>query len=83
MEDFFGSLAVLVSAVFVLYFFGLIWWKIFSKAGYSGPLALLMFVPLVNLVLLCVLAFGEWPVHRKLNHIRKMLPPERTSIFDT
>ncbi len=34
-----------------------IWWRIFSKAGYSGALSLLMFVPIANLVMLLILAF--------------------------
>jgi hypothetical protein len=37
------------------------YWKIFPRAGWPGPLALLMLVPLVNLVLLWVLAFKRWP----------------------
>jgi uncharacterized membrane protein YhaH (DUF805 family) len=35
-------------------------WKIFSKAGFSGWLALLMIVPLVNLIVLCYVAFSRW-----------------------
>ncbi len=47
-----------------------IWWKIFSKAGYSGALGLLMFVPIANLIVLLVLAFGQWPIYRELNALR-------------
>lgn len=47
-----------------------IWWKIFSKAGYSGALGLLMFVPIANLVVLLVLAFGEWPIQREVRELR-------------
>ncbi len=36
-------------------------WKIFSKAGFSGWLSLLIFVPLVNLVVLYIVAFTDWP----------------------
>jgi hypothetical protein len=40
-------------------------WRIFSKAGFSGWLALGMVIPLVNLLLLCYLGFAEWPaLHR-------------------
>ena len=38
---------------------------IFKKAGYSAWLGLLLFIPLVNLILLYVLAFAEWPVLRR------------------
>jgi hypothetical protein len=36
-------------------------WFIFSKAGYSKWLTLLMVVPLVNVILLYFLAFAKWP----------------------
>lgn len=40
-------------------------WRILEKAGYSGALSLLLLIPFANgiifIVLLCVLAFGEWP----------------------
>lgn len=35
-------------------------WKIFSKAGFSGWLALLAVIPIVNLVVLYYVAFSEW-----------------------
>ena len=36
-------------------------WKICSKAGFSGALGLLMLVPVGNLILPLYLAFAEWP----------------------
>jgi hypothetical protein len=36
-------------------------WRIFSKAGFPGPLAIGMLIPLVNLGLLFYLGFAEWP----------------------
>lgn len=36
-------------------------WKICSKAGFPGPLSLLMLVPIVNMVLPFYIAFAEWP----------------------
>ena len=36
-------------------------WKICSKAGFPGPLGLLMLVPVANIVLLLYLAFADWP----------------------
>ncbi len=53
----FGPLMMLVMAVIVI----LPFWFIFSKAGYSKWLSLLMVVPLVNIVLLYFLAFSKWP----------------------
>jgi hypothetical protein len=39
-------------------------WRICSRAGFPGALGLLIMVPLLNLVLLYVLAFGEWSALR-------------------
>jgi hypothetical protein len=35
-------------------------WQIFKKAGMPAPLSLLMVFPLVNLIMLYVLAFSTW-----------------------
>jgi hypothetical protein len=40
-------------------------WKIFRKAGFPPALSLLMPVPGVNLVLLYILAFADWPSLRR------------------
>jgi hypothetical protein len=51
------------------------WWRILSKAGYSGPLSLLLLIPGINgmvvLILFLILAFGEWPVLAELNARRQ------------
>lgn len=66
-----GSLLItLIIGLAVTIFFAIVYWKIFAKAGYSGALGLLMFVPIANLIVLCVLAFGEWPIHKELNYLR-------------
>ncbi len=52
-----GPLMVLVMAAVIIVPF----WFIFSKAGYSKWLSLLMVVPLLNLILLYFLAFSKWP----------------------
>jgi hypothetical protein len=47
--------------------FGLVvWptWRICSKAGFPGALALLALLPILNLCLLFYLAFAEWPALR-------------------
>ena len=63
-----GAIIGLVAIIFSV----IIWWKIFSKAGYSGAMSLLMFIPIANLVVICMLAFGEWPIYRELNQLREM-----------
>ncbi|MHC4759284.1 MAG: hypothetical protein ACYTE8_11560 [Planctomycetota bacterium] len=45
--------------------------KICSKAGYNWALGLLTLVPLANIVLIFVLGFGEWPIHRELQAHRQ------------
>jgi uncharacterized membrane protein YhaH (DUF805 family) len=49
---------------FVVFLFKLfLWWRIFSKAGFSGALAFLMLIPAFGeLVIICVLAFSSWPI---------------------
>jgi hypothetical protein len=49
------------------------YWRIASKAGYHGALSLLMLVPIANIVMLCIFAFGEWPIQRELNMLRQQL----------
>lgn len=50
-----------------------IYWRIFSKAGYSGMMGLLLFVPIANIIVLCILAFCEWPIYRELNQLRQQV----------
>jgi hypothetical protein len=46
-------------AVFVIFLF----WRIFSKAGMPGPLALILLLgPPGMLIVACILAFAEWKV---------------------
>lgn len=50
------------------------YWFIWKKAGFSPWLSLLMFVPLLNLVMLYVLAFAEWKVV-PLSQVAAVQPP--------
>lgn len=47
---------IIVGLIIVLPF-----WKIFTKAGFPGPLAILMIVPFANIIMIFFLAFAEWP----------------------
>ena len=42
----------------------LIFSRIVKKAGYSGWWALTIIIPLINLVMIWVFAFAEWPVEK-------------------
>lgn len=48
-------------------------WKALEKAGYSGALALLIFVPLGSTIVLGMLGFGKWPVLEELNYLRQQV----------
>jgi len=52
-------------------------WKIFSKAGFSGWLSLIMIVPFINILLGYYLAFVKWPIHRELTNLKKQAQSER------
>ncbi|PSQ68446.1 MAG: hypothetical protein BRD29_03890 [Bacteroidetes bacterium QH_2_67_10] len=62
MPGIFEILILLVVFVIPVWFF----WRIFAKAGYSGAWSLLLPVPFANLIVLGMLAFGDWPIHRKM-----------------
>lgn len=47
-------------------FFVWCYWKIAAKAGYNPALSLLMLVPVGNLILLAIFAFGRWPIEDRL-----------------
>ena len=49
----------------------LIFCKIFSKAGYCWALGLLMLVPIANIIMPFVLAFGDWPIQRELRQLKQ------------
>ena len=50
-----------------------IWWKVLTKTGNSGWLGCLTFVPGVNLVMLLLLVFSEWPIHKEMRTLREQL----------
>jgi uncharacterized membrane protein YhaH (DUF805 family) len=69
-EEIMGSFAILhwlivIAILAVLYFIPVV--KILQKAGYSGWWCLIAFVPLVNIIMLYVFAFADWPALRSQN----------------
>jgi hypothetical protein len=47
----------------VVAFFIFLFWRIFTKAGMSGALSLLLLLyPIGFIIVVCILAFGEWKV---------------------
>ena len=47
------------------------WGMIFKKAGYSFALAILMLLPVVNLIWFLVFAFSKWPILTELEARRR------------
>ena len=48
--------------------------KIFAKTGYGWALGLLMLVPIADIIMAFVLAFGDWPVCRELRALKQQRP---------
>ncbi len=62
----FGGISIwqLIIILFIILIPLLIFRPIAKKAGYSGWWALVMVIPLVNLVMIWVFAFAKWPVEK-------------------
>ena len=70
-------LIILAIDLAILIFAIILWWNIFSKAGYSGARSLLLLIPIVNIIIFIVFAFSKWPVLRELEYRRQQagVPP--------
>ncbi len=40
-------------------------WRIYQRTGQSGAMSLLQWIPVVNVVMPYVLAFGQWPIDQE------------------
>jgi uncharacterized membrane protein (DUF485 family) len=60
---FFGLIAAAIKA--------LIFCKIFSKAGFSWALGLLILVPIANIIMAFYIAFADWPVQKEVRQLRQ------------
>lgn len=49
-------------------------WKICTKAGFPGALALLMLVPLGTIILPFYIAFADWPALRQSKGMQNPMP---------
>jgi heme/copper-type cytochrome/quinol oxidase subunit 2 len=63
---------VLIVSLAAVIFAIIIYWRIASKAGYNGAMSLLLLIPIVNLIILIMFAFSEWPIQKELNQLRAM-----------
>lgn len=56
-----GASLALVLGVAIIVLVVWVYGRILNKAGYSRWWVLLLFVPLVNLIMIWVFAFAQWP----------------------
>jgi len=62
---YFGILGLIVVACIALFIW--IYWRILSRAGFNGALALLCLIPGIGgLIPVLILAFGRWPIEDQL-----------------
>ena len=73
-----GPLCVILCTMFVAFMVLiavaiklLIFCKIFSKAGYSWALGLLILVPVANIIAAFFLAFADWPIRKELRSLKQ------------
>jgi hypothetical protein len=69
-QIFVGILACCVIPI-VLIIAIIIWCRIFAKTGYGWAFGLLMFVPIANIIMYFVLAFGDWPIQKEVRELRE------------
>lgn len=66
-----GLMGLLIALVFI----ALVLWscaRISRKAGFSGWWSLLMLVPLVNIVMIWVFAFADWPAESNKDRVAEV-----------
>jgi hypothetical protein len=65
---FFAAYAIFLLVILVISI--IIYWRIATKAGYPGAYSLLLLIPVVNLIVIIMFAFTEWPIERDLKALR-------------
>lgn len=69
----FGIFALVGIFIYIIPF-----WMIFKKAGFTPWFALLLFIPLANIIILYVLAFSQWkvvPIAQAGSYLPPAYPP--------
>jgi hypothetical protein len=71
--------AILVASLIPAVLMIIPFWRIYARTGQAGALSLLMLIPVVNIIMLYVLAFADWPLEREANEMRARLgwPPRQ------
>jgi hypothetical protein len=68
---FFVVMIILLAVLVTTGVKAVIYCMIFHKAGYHWALGLLTLVPIANLVMLFVLALGDWPILKELRQLKQ------------
>jgi O-antigen/teichoic acid export membrane protein len=58
-------LIIVLVVALIIWAFVAIFGRVLNRAGYSRWWVLMMFVPLLNLIMLWVFAYADWPVSRR------------------
>ena len=66
-------LLYVVFIVAIIAFMVWIYWRIAAKMGFNPALSLLMLVPIANLVIIIMVAFGRWPIEEERDALRAKL----------
>ena len=84
MEFMQGASLVIVLIVLFIGLIGAIikffmWSKILSKAGYSKGFVFLLCAPFGAFIIMCILAFGDWPAVEKSKGVPKISDDSKIS----
>ena len=55
---------ILISMIFWFVILVIPFWKIYSKAGFSKWLSLTILIPVVNIIIIYIVAFSEWSIEK-------------------
>lgn len=68
---FFVVMLVLMAVFITVIIRAVIFCMVFHKTGYHWALGLLTLVPIANIIMLFVLALGDWPVLKELRQLKQ------------
>lgn len=60
---------VLIPLVIYIAAVAYIWWRIFVRVGWTPWLALVMTIPIANIVILIMFAFSSWPINERVQEL--------------
>lgn len=69
------ALGIVLGIVYLAILVVMVWAyvNVISRAGYHGAWILILLVPLVNIVMMLIFCFKEWPATRELKYLRSIV----------